>query len=111
MHCDLYIRDEPGTVLCLGCGTFLCNICHDNHKYSRKYQGHHMMQLKEIRSEKMIVNIRPKAQPMLCQEHDMELNFYHETCEQLVCHYCTTRYHHLEDGHNHNTVKKIASEH
>lgn len=31
---------------------------------------------------------------MLCQEHDLELNFFYETCEQLVCHHCTTTEHH-----------------
>ena len=68
-----------------------------------------MMMLKEIRSEKKDVNVRPKPKPMLCAEHDMELNLYCETCEQLVCQYCTIREHRLEDGHDHNTVKKMAN--
>ena len=38
----------------------------------------------------------------------MELNFYCETCEQLVCHYCTTTDH---NEHEHNTVKKMANKH
>jgi len=39
----------------------------------------------------------------------MELNFYCEACEQLVCQYCTIRDHRLEHGHDHNTVKKMAN--
>ena len=35
----------------------------------------------------------------------MGLNFYCESCEQLVCHYCTINKH---AGHTHNSVKKMA---
>ena len=88
---------------------FLCNYCHESHKYSREYQGHSTSQLKEMRGEKKEINIRQKAKPLLCQEHEMELNFYCGTCEQLVCHYCTTTDH---NGHEHNTaVKKMANKH
>ena len=66
-----------------------------------------MSQLKELRKEKKDINVRPKAKPLLCQEHDMELNFYCGTCKQLVCHYCTTTDHH---GHEHNAVKKMANQ-
>ena len=49
-----------------------------------------------------------QKQSLLCQEHDVELNFYCGTCEQLVCHYCTTTDH---NGHEHYTVKKMANKH
>ena len=106
VRCDLCVREDPAVVLCFDCGVFLCSHCHESHKYSREYQGHSMSQLKELRKEKKDINVRPKAKPMLCQEHDMELNFYCGTCEQLVCHYCTTTDH---NGHEHNTVKKMAN--
>jgi len=44
----------------------------------------------------------------LCQEHEYELNFYCETCDELVCMYCAVKKH---DGHNYDTVKKMADEH
>ena len=106
VRCDLCVREDPAVVLCIDSGVFLCSHCHESHKYSREYQGHSMSQLKELRKEKKDINVRPKAKPMLCQEHDMELNFYCGTCEQLVCHYCTTTDH---NGHEHNTVKKMAN--
>ena len=105
VRCDLCVREDPAVVLCFDCAVFLCSHCHEYHKYSREYQGHSMSQLKELRKEKKDINVRPKAKPLLCQEHDMELNFYCGTCEQLVCHYCTTTDH---NGHEHNTVKKMA---
>ena len=108
VRCDLCVREDPAVVLCFDCGVFLCNHCHESHKYSREYQGHTMSQLKELRAEKKDVNVRPKAKPLMCQEHDLELNFYCDTCEHLVCHYCTTTDH---NGHKHNTVKKMANKH
>ena len=107
VHCDLCIKEDPAVVLCFDCGTFLCNYCYEYHKYNREYQGHIMSQLKELRAKKDI-NVRPKAKPLLCQEHELELLFYCDTCEQLVCHYCTTTDH---NGHQHNTVKKMANKH
>ena len=44
----------------------------------------------------------------ICQEHDEQLKYYCETCEQLVCMYCTVKDH---NGHNHDTVKKMADKH
>ena len=45
---------------------------------------------------------------MLCPDHELGLNFFCETCDQLVCHYCTTNEH---SGHVHNSVKKMANKH
>ena len=106
VRCDLCVREDPAVVLCFDCGVFLCSHCHESHKYSKEYQGHSMSQLKELRKEKKDINVRPKAKSLLCQEHDLELNFYCGTCEQLVCHYCTTTDH---KGHKHNTMKKMAN--
>ena len=44
----------------------------------------------------------------MCREHDIELLFYCETCDQLVCMYCTVKDH---NGHNHDTVKKMVGKH
>ena len=46
---------------------------------------------------------------MLCPDHStLELDFFCETCDQLICHYCTTNEH---NGHVHNSVKKMANKH
>ena len=65
------------------------------------------MQLEELKSKKETVKIH-KTRKLLCQDHNLEMNFYCDTCEQLVCHYCTTTNH---NGHEHNTVKKMAQKH
>ena len=103
--CDLCVRGDAVEVLCLDCGAFLCGRCFDNHKYSKEYQNHNMMPLNEVRSKKEGITIKPNSKSAQCQEHELELNFYCETCDQLVCHYCIMK-DHLK--HDHDTVKKMA---
>ena len=105
VKCDLCVRGDAVEVLCLDCGAFLCSRCFDNHKYSKEYQNHNMMPLNELRSKKEGITIKPKSKFALCQEHELELNFYCETCDQLVCQYCIMK-DHLK--HDHDTVKKMA---
>ena len=45
----------------------------------------------------------------MCPKHEeLELNFYCETCDQLVCQYCIVRDH---LNHHHNTVKEVVAKH
>ena len=106
--CDQCTRGDPVKALCLDCGEFLCNHCFEHHKYSKEYQNHNMMPLNELRSKKEGITIKPKSKFALCQEHELELNFYCETCDQLVCQYCIMK-DHLK--HDHDTVKKMATKH
>ena len=106
--CDLCVRGDAVEVLCLDCGAFLCTHCVSNHKYSRDWQNHNLMPLNDLRSKKEEVAIKPKAKYAMCQRHELELNFYCETCDQLVCHYCIMK-DHLK--HAHDTVKEMAAKH
>ena len=106
--CDLCVRGDTVEVLCLDCGALLCGRCFDNHKYSKEYQNHNMMPLNEVRSKKEGITIKPKSNSVLCQEHELELNFYCETCDHLVCQYCIMKDHFK---HDHDTVKKMAIKH
>ena len=106
--CDQCTRNDPVKALCLDCGEFLCNHCLEHHKYSKEYQNHNMMPLNEVRSKKEGITIKPKPKFALCTKHELELNFYCETCDQLVCHYCIMK-DHLK--HDHDTVKEMAIKH
>ena len=101
--CDQCTRSDPVKALCLDCGEFLCNHCREHHKYSKEYRNHNMIPLK-----KEDITIKPNSKFALCQEHELELNFYCETCDQLVCQYCIMK-DHLK--HDHDTVKKMATKH
>ena len=106
--CDLCVRGDTVEVLCLDCSSFLCTRCVDNHKYSRDWQNHNLMPLNELRTRKEELAIKPKAKYAMCQKHELELNFYCETCDQLVCQYCIMKDHFK---HDHDTVKEMAAKH
>ena len=106
--CDLCVEEGLAIVLCPDCVMFLCDHCNEFHKRGKEYRNHSIIPLDELQSKKKEVNLRPKAKEMLCPDHELTLNFFCETCDQLVCHYCTTNEH---SGHVHNSVKKMANKH
>ena len=107
VKCDECQGEDPVVAFCPDCTMFLCHICNECHKRSIKSRGHGIVPLTELRSKKD-VHIQPKPKAMMCKEHDIELLFYCETCDQLVCMYCTVKDH---KDHNHDTVKKMSGKH
>ena len=107
VKCDECDEDDPVVAYCPECNMFYCQTCNEPHKRSKRFRGHGIVPLTELRSNKD-VTIQPKAKAPICKEHDIELLFYCETCEQLICMYCTVKEH---NGHNHDTVKKMATKH
>ena len=103
--CDMCVDEGKAISLCLDCIMFLCESCHGIHKKMKGNQNHNITELVELKKQ---VDVRPKAKSMFCPDHDLEMNFFCETCDQLVCHYCTTNEH---NGHVHNSVKKMANKH
>ena len=103
--CDECHREDPVVAFCPDYTLFLCHVCNEHHKRSIKSRDHCIVPLTELRSKKDVVVV-PKPKAMMCAEHDIELLFYCETCDQLVCMYCTVKDH---GGHKHDTVKKIVS--
>jgi len=106
--CDVCVEEGLAVMLCSECVMFLCEHCHEFHKRSKEYQNHNLIPLNELQSKKKEINLQPKIKSVLCQDHDLKLNFFCETCDQLVCHYCTINEH---NGHVHNSVKKMANKH
>ena len=107
VKCDECSGEDPVVTFCPDCTTFLCHVCNEHHKRSNKFRDHGIIPLSELRSKKN-VSIQPKPKAMMCREHELELSFYCETCDQLVCMYCTVKDH---NGHNHDTVKKTVDKH
>ena len=107
VKCDECDEDEPVVAYCPDCNMFFCQICNELHKRSKRFRGHGIVPLTELRSNKSIP-LEAKIKISLCKEHDEQLKYYCETCEQLVCLYCTVKEH---NGHNHDIVKKMATKH
>ena len=101
--CDKCFEEAVAVTLCPECVVFLCDYCNEYHKCSKEYRNHSVIPLNDLQSKMKEIKLQPKAQQMLCQYHDLDLNFFCETCDQLVCNYCTTNEH---SGHVHNSVKE-----
>ncbi|XP_065912652.1 tripartite motif-containing protein 2-like [Dysidea avara] len=106
--CDMCVDEGKAVALCLDCIMFLCEYCHEFHKKTKENRNHNITELVELHSKKKQVDVRPKVKSMFCPDHDLEMKFFCETCDQLVCHYCITIEH---TGHVHNSVKVMASKH
>ena len=107
VKCDECDEDDPVVAYCPECNMFYCQTCNEPHKRSKRFRGHGIVPLTELRSKKSIP-LEAKIKLPLCKEHDEQLKYYCETCEQLICMYCTVKEH---NGHNHETVKKMATKH
>ena len=107
VKCDNCDEDDPVVSYCPDCSIFLCQVCNEAHKRDKRSRGHSIVPLTELQSNKD-VSVVAKVKIPMCKEHDYELKHYCETCEELVCLYCTTKEH---SNHSHNTVKKMADKH
>ena len=106
VKCDGCNEQEP-TIACLECNSLLCQFCYDNHRRRNKrprsnddtvpLTGPSSDNGTELQAE---VN-------SLCKDHNYELNHYCETCDKLVCLYCTEEEH---NGHTHDTVSNMATQ-
>ena len=105
--CDNCDEDVPVVSYCPDCSLFMCEACNNAHKRDKKFHGHGMIPLAELRSNKY-VSLVAKVKVPMCKDHDYELKHYCETCEKLICLYCTTKEH---SDHSHDTVKKLANKH
>ena len=107
VKCDECNGDDSVVSFCPDCNLFLCHSCNDHHKRSKFYRGHAVVPLTELKSNKD-APIHAKVKIPLCKEHDEQLKYYCETCDELVCMYCTVKKH---NGHHHDSVKQMASKH
>ena len=107
VKCDECNGDDSVVSFCPDCNLFLCHSCNDHHKRSKFYRGHAVVPLTELKSNRD-TPIQAKVKIPLCKEHDEQLKYYCETCDELVCLYCTVKKH---NGHHHDSVKQMATKH
>ena len=107
VKCDECDEDEPVVAYCPECNMFFCQTCNESHKRSKRFRGHGIVPLTELRSNKD-AQLPAKVKIPPCKDHNYELNHYCETCDKLVCLYCTVKEH---NGHNHDTVNNMATKH
>ena len=102
VQCDNCDENDQVVGYCPNCSTFLCELCYRYHKRDRITRNHHIVLFSEIITipDEILVNT------LQCQEHGSnELQYYCETCDELICMYCTIKEH---NGHSHDVIKKMA---
>ena len=105
VNCEVCVEKDLVTSFCVTCSLFMCQTCQTFHKRSRDTHQHVIVYLEEPSQPKAA---QPQKTPPNCPDHDLELKFYCDTCERLVCVYCTINEH---AKHSHGAIKKIASKH
>ena len=97
--CEVCVRSDSGPAIafCVNCCEFLCKVCEEHHRSSRKSQKHEMVTVSETSKKgKGQYNLAGKFHepPMPCSIHgDEVLKFYCEQCEKLICRDCMELYH------------------
>ena len=92
------VECESATSVCFDCKLFLCETCRYYHQRDRTHSH-------------TISSLNPSPEPgtvPLCIEHGYELKRYCDTCNELVCAYCTRGKH---KTHNYDTVATMAGRH
>ena len=99
LRCEECKKDDPVVVFCRFCNLFLCYYC----KESQSHHSHTLISLMESEANKDLIQSMCKFPS--CQEHDLELDYFCETCEKLVCEQCIR-------GHKkcmYALIKKVAN--
>ena len=73
VKCDACIEDNPAVAYCPECNTFYCQACNEYHKHSKRFCGHGIVPLTELRTNKD-VQLQAKLKTPLCKDHNYELN-------------------------------------
>jgi len=99
-------NDDPVVALCVNCESYLCQDCQMSH--SKKNKAHNIVPLCSIIKDGTTIQFTAD-QALNCQKHrGNKLDYYCETCDEIVCLYCTAKDH---VGHTYDSVQKTASEH
>ena len=103
LKCEECDEDDPVIVFCTDCKLFLCRYCMKSHKYSKRHCSHNLISLTELRTNEDL--IKSKSKFPTCQEHNLKLEYYCESCEKLMCVQCTEEH----QDHKCDFVEKVAN--
>ncbi|XP_065889278.1 E3 ubiquitin-protein ligase TRIM45-like [Dysidea avara] len=109
VKCDDCGSDDPVVALCINCTLCLCEDCNKCHR--KKNKTHDVVQLNEACLPMATggAGVQPKEKIIYCPKHTKnELDYYCETCDKIVCLYCTVKDH---VGHTHDIVEVTATKH
>ena len=83
------------TGYCKECAKFLCQKCIDVHKKFAAIADHMITNLDNLVTSAS--QLLPAKQEIKCSEHNKPLEIFCETCQEVICQYCTLRVHKHHD--------------
>ena len=99
---------RPATSFCRDCGQFICARCCDIHADWDEFSSHEVVSIDRLKGD-VSKHVPPKKVTHFCSKHkDQELRLYCETCEELICHDCTIRFH---QGHQYDLISDTFEGH
>ena len=83
-------HDIPPVSFCEECEEYLDDYCSGAHKRMKLFSDHNVVALSEFELE--LESFTPKAKPYYCQQHPQNIvQFFCQTCNQLICGSCVVR--------------------
>ena len=83
------------TGYCKECAKFLCQKCINIHKKFAAIADHMITNLDDLVTSAS--QLFPVKQEIKCSEHNKPLEIFCETCQEVICQYCTLRVHKCHD--------------
>ena len=88
--CTKCNKNRSATSYCRDCGKYICAPCTAIHGDWDDFSGHEVVALEQLESKMKELDALKKV-TFYCSLHKgKELEIYCETCEELICHNCTT---------------------
>ena len=94
VNCD-NCTTTNATGYCKECTKFLCQECIDVHKKFAAIADHMITNLDNLVTSAS--QLLPAKQEIKCSEHNKPLEIFCETCQEVICQYCTLRVHKHHD--------------
>ena len=83
-------HNEQATGYCNQCSVLLCKTCIEMHNKWGKFTSHQILQVEDVATTASKL-VPLKEQPtMECSSHGEPMKVYCDTCDELICHLCTT---------------------
>ena len=110
ISCDSCVNPTsgPAVAFCTDCCEFLCKLCREFHRHSKRTLKHEIIEVGEKKNTTFTQSMKPREFYCTEPKHESEvLKFYCKTCDQLICRDCVLIKH---DGHERTDLSEIAKE-
>ena len=84
---------EQAAGYCKQCSMLLCQSCIDSHNKWGNFTSHQILGVEDVTAAASKLVPLKELPTMECSSHGKPLEVYCDTCDKLVCHFCTVKHH------------------